>query len=84
LLKKTDSGGAYKEHTRNRESCSFIVNDVNVNKLNEFWIYSSNKHGHNKDVGVYLTIGEMQKCNALFFKMFFSLNASNCFNKLSA
>ena len=60
LLRKSDNG-VYKEHTRNRESCSFIVNDVNVNKLNEFWIYSSNKHGHNKDSGVYLTIGQYVK-----------------------
>ena len=82
-MKKTDSGSAYKEHTRNRESCSFIVNDVNVNKLNEFWIYSSNKHGHNKDVGVYLTIGEMQKCNNLFLEkfLFLLLNASHYLNK---
>lgn len=62
LLRKSDNG-VYKEHTRNRESCSFIVNDVNVNKLNEFWIYSSNKHGHNKDTGVYLTIGQVPKRN---------------------
>lgn len=60
LLRKTENG-VYKEHTRNRESCSFIVNDVDVNKYNEFWIYSSNKHGHNKDVGVHLTIGELPK-----------------------
>lgn len=60
LLRKSDNG-VYKEHTRNRESCSFIVNDVNMNKLNEFWIYSSNKHGHNKDSGVYLTIGQSSK-----------------------
>ena len=60
LLRKSDNG-VYKEHTRNRESCSFIVNDLNLKKLNEFWIYSSNKHGHNKDVGVHLTIGESVK-----------------------
>jgi len=62
LLRKSDNG-VYKEHTRNRESCSFIVNEVNVNKLNEFWVYSSNKHGHNKDNGVYLTIGQALKSN---------------------
>jgi hypothetical protein len=56
LLRKNEEG-IYKEHTRNRESCSFIVNDVNVDKLNEFWIYSSNKHGDNKDSGVHITIG---------------------------
>ncbi len=60
LLRKSDNG-VYKEHTRNRESCSFIVNDVDLKKLNEFWIYSSNKHGHNKDSGVHLTIGEVVK-----------------------
>lgn len=60
LLRKSDNG-VYKEHTRNRESCSFIVNDINVNKFNEFWIYSSNKHGHNKDIGVHLTIGQLIK-----------------------
>ncbi len=60
LLRKSENG-VYKEHTRNRESCSFIVNEVNVNKLNEFWVYSSNKHGHNKDLGVYLAIGEVPK-----------------------
>lgn len=60
LLRKSENG-VYKEHTRNRESCSFIVNDVDVKKLNEFWIYSSNKHGHNKDSGVYLTIGQVEK-----------------------
>ncbi|CAF0732571.1 unnamed protein product [Brachionus calyciflorus] len=57
LLKKSENG-VYKEHTRNRESCSFIVNDVNVNKHNEFWIYSSNKFGHNKDMGFHLSIGQ--------------------------
>ena len=62
LLRKTDNG-VYKEHTRNRESCSFIVNDINLNRLNEFWIYSSNKHGDNKDVGVHLTIGQLIKRN---------------------
>ncbi len=60
LLRKSDNG-VYKEHTRNRESCSFIVNDVDLKKLNEFWIYSSNKHGHNKDSGVHLSIGEAAK-----------------------
>lgn len=60
LLRKSDNG-VYKEHTRNRESCSFIVNDVDLKKFNEFWIYSSNKHGHNKDNGVHLTIGEALK-----------------------
>ena len=60
LLRKSENG-VYKEHTRNRESCSFIVNDVNADRLNEFWIYSSNKHGHNKDNGVYLTIGQIAK-----------------------
>jgi len=64
LLRKTENG-VYKEHTRNRESCSFIVNDVDAKKYNEFWIYSSNKHGHNKDVGVHLTIGELPKGNFL-------------------
>jgi hypothetical protein len=57
LLRKSDNN-VYKEHTRNRESCSFIVNDVNVNKLNEFWIYSSNRYGNNKENGVYLSIGQ--------------------------
>ncbi len=66
LLRKSDNG-VYKEHTRNRESCSFIVNDVNINKLNEFWIYSSNKHGHNKDNGVYLTIGQYIKRKFKFY-----------------
>jgi hypothetical protein len=61
LLRKSENG-VYKEHTRNRESCSFIVNEVSVNKFNEFWVYSSNRHGHNKDTGVYLTIGEAPKC----------------------
>lgn len=68
LLRKSDNG-VYKEHTRNRESCSFIVNDVNVNKLNEFWIYSSNRHGHNKDSGVYLTIGQIAKRNSHSFNL---------------
>jgi len=60
LLRKSENG-VYKEHTRSRDSCSFIVNDVNSDKLNEFWVYSSNKFGHNKDNGVYLTIGELRK-----------------------
>ncbi|RNA23809.1 hypothetical protein BpHYR1_036191 [Brachionus plicatilis] len=62
LLKKSENE-VYKEHTRNRESCSFIVNDVNLNKLNEFWIYSSNKYGHNKDLGFHLSIGQEAKHN---------------------
>lgn len=60
LLRKADNG-VFKEHTRSRDSCSFIVNDVSLDRLNEFWIYSSNKYGHNKDVGVHLSIGETQK-----------------------
>jgi hypothetical protein len=72
LLRKSENG-VYKEHTRNRESCSFIVNDVNVNKLNEFWIYSSNKHGHNKDNGVYLTIGQHVKRKNFDFYMIIKL-----------
>lgn len=59
-MKKSENE-VYKEHTRNRESCSFIVNDVNLNKLNEFWIYSSNKYGHNKDIGFHLSIGKEAK-----------------------
>ena len=55
----------YNEHTRNRESCSFIVNDVNMNKPNEFLIYSSNKYGHNKEHGVSLTIGEEDKSEGM-------------------
>jgi hypothetical protein len=60
LLRKADNG-VYMEHTRSRDACSFIINHVPDNKLNEFWIYSSNKFGHNKDSGVYLTIGQVKK-----------------------
>ncbi len=59
LMRKSDNG-AYQEHTRSRDSCTFLVNDVDENKLNEFWIYSSNKFGHNHDSGVHLTIGEVK------------------------
>jgi hypothetical protein len=60
LLRKSDNG-VYHEHTRSRDSCSFIINDINENKLNEFWVYSSNKYGHNKDTGVHITIGEARQ-----------------------
>ena len=59
LLRKSDNG-VYKEHTRSRDACSFIVNDVPEDKLNEFWIYTSNKYGHSKEDGYYLTIGQVK------------------------
>lgn len=62
MLRKSENG-VYKEHTRSRDSCSFIVNDVQDNRLNEFWVYTSNKFGHNKDSGVYITIGQIKKRN---------------------
>ena len=65
LLRKSDNG-VYKEHTRSREACSFIVNEVKEDKLNEFWIYTSNKYGHNKEDGFYLTIGQVKTSKLLF------------------
>lgn len=56
-LMKKKSNGILLEYTRKRDSCSFLVsNTILEYYLNEFYIYSSNKYGNNKDSAVKLII----------------------------
>jgi len=56
LLKKKPAG-ILVEYARKRDSCSFLISNLILEEhLNDFYIYSSNKYGHNKDHATKLTI----------------------------
>ena len=56
LIKKKSTGDLI-EYARKRDSCSFLISkSVLEEYLNEFYIYSSNKYGHNKDSAIKLII----------------------------
>lgn len=49
LLKKK-SNGVLVEYARKRDSCSFLISNFILEEyLNDFYIYSSNKYGNNKE-----------------------------------
>ena len=56
LLKKK-SNGVLVEYARKRDSCSFLISNLILEEhLNDFFIYSSNKYGNNKETGAKITI----------------------------
>jgi hypothetical protein len=56
LLKKKTSG-LLVEYARKRDSCSFLISNLILEEhLNDFFIYSSNKYGNNKEHATKLTI----------------------------
>ncbi len=56
LLKKKPAG-VLVEYARKRDSCSFLISHLILEEhLNDFFIYSSNKYGNNKDHATKLTI----------------------------
>lgn len=56
LLKKK-TNGVLVEYARKRDSCSFLISNLILEEhMNEFFIYSSNKYGNNKDTASRLVI----------------------------
>lgn len=56
LLKKK-TNGILVEYARKRDSCSFLISNLILEEhLNDFFIYSSNKYGNNKEQSTKLTI----------------------------
>lgn len=56
LLKKK-SNGVMVEYARKRDSCSFLISNLILEEhMNEFFIYSSNRYGNNKESGIKITI----------------------------
>jgi hypothetical protein len=56
-LMKKKPNGALVEYARKRDSCSFLISKSILEEyLNEFYIYSSNKYGHNKESAVKLVV----------------------------
>jgi hypothetical protein len=56
LLKKK-ANGVLVEYARKRDSCSFLISNMILEEhLNEFYIYSSNKYGNNRERATTLLI----------------------------
>lgn len=56
-LLKRKSNGVLTEYARKRDSCSFLISNLILEEYsNDFYIYSSNKYGTNRDRSVKLTI----------------------------
>jgi hypothetical protein len=56
LLKKK-SNGVLVEYARKRDSCSFLISNLILEEhMNDFYIYSSNKYGNNKEQSARITI----------------------------
>ncbi len=56
-LMKKKSNGVLVEYARKRDSCSFLISKSILEEyLNEFFIYSLNKYGSNKETAVKLEI----------------------------
>jgi hypothetical protein len=54
---KRKQNGVLVEYARKRDSCSFLISNLILEEhMNEFFIYSSNKFGNNKDKGTKLLI----------------------------
>lgn len=56
-LLKRKSNGVLTEYARKRDSCSFLISNLILEEYsNDFFIYSSNKYGTNRERAVKLTI----------------------------
>jgi hypothetical protein len=56
-LMKKKSNGVLVEYARKRDSCSFLISNLILEEhMNEFFIYSSNKYGSNKEKGTKIMI----------------------------